>query len=129
MRKVRSPDELTAVVTKIESPQTMGLLEEIPGSGVLKRTFWPVATFQVAGAPWPSPMPEACGPRKDGQGRASWRGGGAAAGAAAAVLGRGWGCEVTGDQKLMSPRALILIPSIRSARPPKYAATSPVASS
>ena len=57
-----SPFALIALVTKMRPPHTIGLESESPGSGVLKRTFVPFATSQVAGTPWPSPTPDGLRP-------------------------------------------------------------------
>ena len=88
---------LTAVVTKMRSPQTIGLAVAIPGIAVFHLMFFPVATSHSASAPWPSPRPEACSPRNEGQFRAAVRGagsrltGGALVGAGAERCG---GCTI-----------------------------------
>src|SRR6185503_9513246 len=58
---------LTAVDTKTRSPHTIGLETATPATGVLHRTFSPVAAFHVAGVGAPSATPDAPGPRNDGQ--------------------------------------------------------------
>src|SRR6185436_4212037 len=104
-----SPLPLTAVVTKIRSPQTIGLDRPMPGMGVLNRTPSPVATFQAAGAPWPSPIPEAPGPRNCGQGRGAALGTFASTSAPAVEAERsGVGSEVTTPRNESSPFRLML---------------------
>src|SRR6266550_6265745 len=66
-RKVAFTSLLTALVRKIRFPQTTGLECASPGIGVRHRTFSPVLAFQWSGRFWPSAMPDACAPRKDGQ--------------------------------------------------------------
>ena len=66
-RKVAFGRLLIALVTKMRSPQTIGLECARPGIGVRQRMFSPVLTFQVSGSPCCSAMPDACGPRNDGQ--------------------------------------------------------------
>src|SRR6185369_15913301 len=58
---------LTAVVTKTRFPQTTGLECASPGIGVRQRMFSPVLPFHLSGRFCPSAIPEAFGPRKDGQ--------------------------------------------------------------
>src|SRR5262249_29246923 len=64
-----------AAVTKTRSPHTTGLEFATPGRGVFQRTPVPATASQVVGAPWPSPMPDAPGPRKEGQSSGGLRSG------------------------------------------------------
>ena len=64
---VTSERLLIALVTKIRSPQTIGLECASPGTATFQRRFVPVAPFHSSGSFWPSAMPEAEGPRKPGQ--------------------------------------------------------------
>ena len=70
---VSSPVALTAVVTKMRSPQTIGLESASPGIGVLKRTF--VARRDVPGAARPGRRRRRtpAAPRNWGHGRAGSR--------------------------------------------------------
>src|SRR5262249_46589965 len=71
IRKGALPDSRTAVVTKIRSPQTMGL--ECPSPGTSARHNRPESlpaagsTFQAARVGYPSAIPRAPGPRNSGQ--------------------------------------------------------------
>src|SRR5947209_13505017 len=58
---------LTAVVTKIRSPQIIGDELPMPGIGVFQRTLRPESAFQAVGGCWPSATPDAPGPRNEGQ--------------------------------------------------------------
>ena len=58
---------LIAEVTKMRSPDTIGLECASPGTAVVQTMFFPVETFQVSGGRRPSPTPEADGPRNPGQ--------------------------------------------------------------
>ena len=58
---------LIALVTKIVSPQTIGLECASPGIGVRHRMFSPVAGFHVSGRFCLSLTPDASRPRNDGQ--------------------------------------------------------------
>src|SRR5215207_2152730 len=58
---------LTALVTKIRFPQTIGLECASPGIGVRQRIFSPVLAFHWSGRFCPSAIPDACGPRNEGQ--------------------------------------------------------------
>src|SRR5262249_24862432 len=71
---VVSPLELSALVTKILSPQMIGLDKAMPGIGVLNRRFSFLERSHVRGTPCPSPIPDAPGPRNCGQGFGSPRG-------------------------------------------------------
>jgi hypothetical protein len=110
---------LTAVVRKIRSPQTIGLDRPMPGIGVLKRTPSPVAMFQAAGAPWPSPIPEACGPRNCGHGRGAAVGSGFISVPGAVAVRSGVGSVVTTDIQESSPPLFTRTHSMLPPRPPK----------
>jgi hypothetical protein len=56
-----------ALVTKSASPQTIGLECPSPGIVVRHKMFVPVAGFHSSGRSCLSAMPDASGPRKDGQ--------------------------------------------------------------
>src|SRR5438876_9203024 len=56
-----------ALVTKIRFPHTMGLEWPRPGMGVFHRTFFPFSTSHAVGVAYPSAIPLALGPRKEGQ--------------------------------------------------------------
>src|SRR5688500_16434718 len=86
-----------AVMAYTRSPTTSGLALVEPGSSVRHFRFLPALTSHSTGAPWPSALPEAFGPRNDGHGRGSVTGdgvlsaarsaAGVAAGAAVAAAG------------------------------------------
>ena len=121
-----SPFALIALVTKMRPPHTIGLESDSPGRGVLKRTFVPFATSQVAGTPWPSPTPDACGPRNCGHGRAGSRAAAASRAGAAACLS-GAGSAVARPKRATWPARFTAMPSIVPARPQKRTSTSPAA--
>ena len=58
---------LTALVTKIRCPQTIGLECASPAIGVRHRMLAPVSTSHVSGRCIPSATPDAAAPRNDGQ--------------------------------------------------------------
>src|SRR5687768_2698948 len=65
-----------AVIAYTRSPTTSGLALVKPGSSVRHFRFLPAFTSHSTGAPWPSALPEAFGPRNDGHGRGSVTGDG-----------------------------------------------------
>src|ERR1041384_8821086 len=65
--KVGFASLLTAVITKILLPQTIGLECERPGIAVFQSTFCDFSKSQVTGGFVPSATPDAFGPRNDGQ--------------------------------------------------------------
>src|SRR6185295_1813673 len=60
-------EPLTAVVTKMRSPQIIGLEWPRPGMGVFHKMLIDFSTSQAVGGLLPSPTPAPFGPRKDGQ--------------------------------------------------------------
>ena len=106
----------------------MGLLFDIPGIGVLKRTLTLLATSQRGGMPWPSPTPDALGPRNCGQGRAAPRGAFWSRAGPTAVLS-GAGSAVEMPKPAISPSRFTVRNSMVPARPPNRASASPDADS
>ncbi len=128
MRNVLSPALLTALTTKILSPQTTGLAFEMPGIGVFQRTFFPASTFHSLTAPWPSPLPAALAPRNAGHGMAAARFAGAGEGtedagaggdAAGALAAGGGGAPGAADADALSATRTsdcVVVPCVSSTR-------------